>query len=66
MKKLIVLPLIAATAFGLVACTKQATTENVSVNETSMNVETPAADENLVDNATLDNGANTADALTNG
>lgn len=65
MKKLIVLPLIAVTALGLSACTKHSETENVTINETSTNVEAPAVDTNAAD-ATLDNATNTADALTNG
>ena len=66
MKKLIVLPLIAITALGLSACSKTETTENVTVNETSVNAETDA---NVVDNAadaTLDNSSNASEALTNG
>jgi hypothetical protein len=65
MKKFIALPLIAATVLGLSACTKQATNENVTVNDTSVNA---SLDESLSDNAatTVDNGANAADALTNG
>jgi len=67
MKKLIALPLIAATALGLSACAKHETTnETVTVNETSTNVE--ATDLNATDNAAeaVDNASNTADALTNG
>ena len=65
MKKLIALPLIAATVLGLSACHKTETTENVTVNDTSVN----AVDTNTTDNAsleTLDNGSNASDALTNG
>ena len=69
MKKLIALPLIAATALGLSACTKHETNENVTVNTTSTDLNTtdlsaPAADN--ADGETLDNGSNAADALTNG
>ncbi len=63
MKKLIALPLIAATVLGLSACSKTETTENVTVNDTSVN----AVD--ATDNASLeslDNGSNASDALTNG
>lgn len=70
MKKLIVLPLIAATALGLSACTKHDTTENVSVNATDTNVsDTSALDANATDaNAAgaVDNGSNASEALTNG
>ncbi|HWI84858.1 MAG TPA: hypothetical protein VNT42_00855 [Sphingomonas sp.] len=69
MKKLIVLPLVTLVALGLSACTKHSETENVTVNETSLNVEAPAVDANLTENAadaTLDNTSNAADALTNG
>ena len=66
MKKLIVLPLIAATVLGLSACTKHDTTENVSVNA----VDTTVTDANATDaNAAgemLDNGSNASEALTNG
>ena len=65
MKKLIALPLIAATVLGLSACKKTETTENVTVNDTSVN----AVDTNATDNAsleTLDNGSNASDAMTNG
>lgn len=65
MKKFIALPLIAAAVLGLSACSKTETTENVTVNDTSVN----AVDTNVTDNAaveTLDNGSNAADALTNG
>ena len=50
MKKLIALPLIAATVLGLSACSKTQTTENVTVNDTSVN----AVDTNATDNASLD------------
>jgi PBP1b-binding outer membrane lipoprotein LpoB len=63
MKKLIILPLIAATAFGLSACTKHTETENVTINDTSTNLDAPV-DTNLTDNAAeapLDNSA-----VTNG
>lgn len=66
MKKFIALPIIAATVLGLSACSKTETTENVTVNDTSVNA---TVDANATDNAsleTLDNGANAADALTNG
>jgi hypothetical protein len=72
MKKLIALPLIAAVALGLSGCTKHSETENVTINDTSANLEAPATDENLADNAadaTLDdaaNGSNAADPVTNG
>ena len=62
MKKLIALPLIAATALGLSACTKHETNENVTVNTTDLSA--PAADNAAGE--TLDNGSNAADALTNG
>lgn len=65
MKKFVALPLIAAAVLGLSACSKTETTENVTVNDTSVN----AVDTNVADNAaleTLDNGANASDALTNG
>jgi len=66
MKKLIVLPLIAATVLGLSACTKHDATENTSVNA----VDTNATDANATDaNAAgemLDNGSNASEALTNG
>ncbi len=64
MKKLIALPLIAAAVLGLSACKKTEVSENVTVNDTSVN----AVDTNASDNAsleTLDNGANAADATTN-
>jgi hypothetical protein len=66
MKKFIALPIIAAAVLGLSACKKTETTENVTVNDTSVNA---TVDANATDNAsleTLDNGANAADALTNG
>jgi len=66
MKKFVALPLIAAAVLGLSACKKTETTENVTVNDTSVNA---TVDANATDNAsleTLDNGANAADALTNG
>jgi len=66
MKKYIALPIIAAAVLGLSACKKTETTENVTVNDTSVNA---TVDANATDNAsleTLDNGANAADALTNG
>ena len=66
MKKYIALPIIAAAVLGLSACKKTETTENVTVNDTSVNA---TVDANAADNAsleTLDNGANAADALTNG
>ena len=72
MKKLIVLPLIAVTALGLSACTSKTENTNVTVNDTSADLNATdlnATDLNAVDNAadaTLDNGTNTADALTNG
>ncbi len=68
MKKLIVLPLIAVTALGLSACTKHTENTNVTVNDTSTDLN--ATDLNATDlnpsDATLENGTNTADALTNG
>jgi hypothetical protein len=65
MKKLIVLPLIAATALGLSACTKHETTENVSVNATDVNAtDTSALDANAA--GAVDNGSNASEALTNG
>jgi hypothetical protein len=66
MKKYIALPIIAAAVLGLSACKKTETTENVTVNDTSVNA---TVDSNAADNAsleTLDNGANASDALTNG
>lgn len=66
MKKFIALPIIAATVLGLSACSKTETTENVTVNDTTVNA---TVDANATDNAsleTLDNGANAADAVTNG
>jgi hypothetical protein len=71
MKKLIVLPLIAVTALGLSACTSKTENTNVTVNDTSadLNATDLNATDLAVDNAadaTLDNGTNTADALTNG
>jgi hypothetical protein len=66
MKKFVALPLIAVTVLGLSACSKTETTENVTVNDTSVNA---SVDANATDNAsmeTLDNGSNAADALTNG
>jgi len=66
MKKFIALPIIAAAVLGLSACSKTETTENVTVNDTSVNA---TVDANATDNAsleTLDNGSNAADALTNG
>jgi len=63
MKKLIVLPLIAATALGLSACSKTETTENVTVNATDTNV-SDTLDENAA--GAVDNGSNAAEALTNG
>jgi hypothetical protein len=66
MKKFIALPIIAAAVLGLSACKKTETTENVTVNDTSVNA---TVDANATDNAsleTLDNGTNAADALTNG
>jgi hypothetical protein len=60
MNKLITLPLIAITALGLSACTQKATTENVTINDTSANLDAPA-DANLTDNAadgTLENSSN--------
>ena len=72
MKKLIVLPLIAVAALSMSACTKKTENTNVTVNDTStdLNAADPmAADLNAADNsadAALDNGTNTADALTNG
>ena len=66
MKKYIALPIIAAAVLGLSACKKTETTENVTVNDTSVNA---TVDANATDNAsleTLDNGSNAADALTNG
>ncbi|WP_116090308.1 hypothetical protein [Sphingomonas crusticola] len=72
MKKLIVLPLIAITALGLSACTSKTENTNVTVNDTSadlnatdLNATDLGATDNAVD-ATLDNGSNTSDALTNG
>lgn len=65
MNKLVILPLAAVALLGLSACSKTETTENVTVNDTSIN----AADVNSSDNAvsdSLENGTNTADALTNG
>ncbi len=67
MKELTVLPLIAITALGLSACTKHTENTNVTVNETSTDLN--ATDLNAVDNAadaTLENSTNIADALTNG
>ena len=65
MKKLIVLPLIAATALGLSACTKHETNENVTVNATDTNVsDTSALDANAA--GTVDNSSNASEALTNG
>ena len=61
MKKLVVLPLIAATVLGLSACTKHDTTENTSVNVTDTN----ATDANAAGEM-LDNGSNASEALTNG
>jgi hypothetical protein len=73
MKKLIVLPIIAAAALGLSACTSKTENTNVTVNDTSADLnattDPTAADLNAVDNgadAALDNGTNTADALTHG
>jgi len=66
MKKYIALPIIAAAVLGLSACKKTETTENVTVNDTSVNA---TVDANATDNAsleTLDNGSNASDALTNG
>ena len=68
MKKLIILPFIAAAAFGLSGCTKHSETDNVTITDNTANVEAPAADANAAD-ATLNdaaNGSNAADALTNG
>jgi uncharacterized protein YcfL len=73
MKKFAILPFVAIATLGLSACSSHSTTENVTVNETSTNavdanLEAPAVDGNAIDNAadaTLENGANTADALTN-
>jgi len=67
MKKLIALPLIAATVLGLSACTKHDTNENVTVNATDVNVtDTSAMDANATDANAADNGSNASDALTNG
>ncbi len=65
MKKLIILPLLAATALSLSAC-KHSETENVT-NDASANLAAPAADENLGDTS-LDNASNVTDnsVVTNG
>jgi len=66
MKKFIALPLIAATALGLSACTKHDSNENVTVNATDVNVTDTMADTNAADNAAaVDNGSNASDAMTN-
>ena len=73
MKKLIVLPLIAVSALGLSACTSKTENTNVTVNDTSADLNATdlnaTADLNAVDNSAdvaVDNATNTADALTNG
>lgn len=72
MKKFVILPLVLATALGVSACSKTSETENVTVNETSTNVETPLVDENASVNATdgaledAGNASNASDTLTNG
>ena len=73
MKKLIVLPLIAVTALGLSACTSKTENTNVTVNDTTADLNATdlnatdlnATDLNAADTA-VDNASNTSDALTNG
>ncbi len=58
MTKRIALPLVLAAALGLSACTKHTETDNVTVNDSSTNLETPALDTNSTNNG-LDNAADT-------
>lgn len=66
MKKLIVLPLIAATVLGLSACSKHDATENTSVNAVDSNATDANATDANAAGALLDNGSNASEALTNG